>query len=51
MLNTIVKTVTVHSAKNTMATYTIHNTDVQENIVNGGIVLTFPTMSDEVINE
>lgn len=51
LLNTITKTVTIQKAKNIMATFTIHNTDVHTDLADGGIVLTFPTIEDVIIND
>jgi len=56
LLNTITKTerpqlsVAVKKATTKLVTFTLNNTDVHTDIQAGGIVLTFPTIGEEVIN-
>jgi len=51
LLNTVTKTVTVKKATTKLCTFTLKNTDVETDIASGGIVLTFPTIGEEIIND
>jgi hypothetical protein len=46
VLKTITKSITVQKAKSISCEYTVTNLDVHENIENGGITITFPTIEE-----
>lgn len=51
LLNTLEREVPIARATTKLCTFTVHNTDVHTDIETGGIVLTFPTIGEEVIND